>query len=45
MGQKINKPALVYKILFGTAEVKRPLVRPWHRLEDNIKKDLRNNSM
>jgi hypothetical protein len=30
-----------YKILVGTPEGKRPLGRPKHRWEDNIKMDLR----
>jgi hypothetical protein len=29
-----------YRVLVGTPEGKRPLWRPWHRLEDNIKMDL-----
>jgi hypothetical protein len=37
MGQMRN----AYKILVGKPEEKRPLGRPWHRLEDNIKMDLR----
>jgi hypothetical protein len=31
----------VYRILVGRPEEKRPLVRPSHRWEDNIKMDLR----
>jgi hypothetical protein len=27
-------------ILVGTPEARRPLGRPWHRWEDNIKMDL-----
>ena len=30
-----------YRVLVGTPEGKRPLVRPRHRWEDNIKMDLR----
>jgi hypothetical protein len=30
-----------YKILVGTYEGKRPLRRPMHRLEDNIKMDFK----
>jgi hypothetical protein len=30
-----------YKILVGKPEGKRPLGRPWHRWEDNIKMDLK----
>jgi len=30
----------VYRVLVGKAEGKRPLGRPRHRLEDNIKMDL-----
>jgi hypothetical protein len=30
----------VHRALAGKPERKRPLVRPWHRLEDNIKMDL-----
>jgi hypothetical protein len=30
----------VYSILVGKPEGKRPLGRPWHRWEDNIKMDL-----
>jgi hypothetical protein len=38
MGQMRN----VIKILVGNPEGKRPLGRPRHRWEDNIKMDLRN---
>jgi hypothetical protein len=31
----------VYRVLVGRAEVKRPLGRPRHRWDDNIKMDLR----
>jgi hypothetical protein len=31
----------VYRILVGELEGKRPLGRPWHRWEDNIKLDLK----
>jgi hypothetical protein len=31
----------VYRVLVGRSEVKRPLVRPRRRWEDNIKMDLR----
>jgi hypothetical protein len=31
----------VYRVLVGSPEGKRPLGRPRHRWEDNIKKDLR----
>jgi hypothetical protein len=31
----------VYKVLVGRPKGKRPLGRPWHRWEDNIKLDLR----
>jgi hypothetical protein len=31
----------VYRVLFGRPEGKRPLGRPRHRWEDNIKLDLR----
>jgi hypothetical protein len=30
----------VYRVLVGKPEGKRPLGRPWHRWEDNIKMDL-----
>ena len=30
----------LYRILVGKPEGKRPLGRPWHRWEDNIKMDL-----
>jgi hypothetical protein len=30
-----------YKIFVGKPEGKRPLEKPWHILEDNIKMDLR----
>ena len=29
----------VYRVLVGKREGKRPLERPWHRWEDNIKMD------
>jgi hypothetical protein len=32
-----------YKVLVGKLEVKRPLGRPRHRWEDNIRKDTREN--
>jgi hypothetical protein len=31
----------VYRVLVGRPKGKRPLGRPWHRWEDNIKMDLR----
>jgi hypothetical protein len=31
---------LVYRVLVGRPDGKRPLGRPWRRLEDNIKMDL-----
>jgi hypothetical protein len=31
----------LYRVLIGKPEHKRPLGRPWRRLEDNIKMDLR----
>jgi hypothetical protein len=31
----------VYRVLVGRPEGKRPMGRPWHRWEDNIKMDLR----
>jgi hypothetical protein len=31
----------VYRVLVGRPEGKKPLGRPWHRWEDNIKMDLR----
>jgi hypothetical protein len=34
-------PFLIYRVLVGRSEGKRPLGRPRHRLEDNIKVDLR----
>ena len=37
MGQSIN----AYRVLVGKPEGKRPLGRPRHRWEDNIKMDLR----
>jgi hypothetical protein len=37
MGDKRN----VYRILVGNSAGKRPLRRPRRRLEDNIKKDLK----
>jgi hypothetical protein len=37
MGKKIN----TYRILVGKPEGKRPLRRPTHRWEDNIRMDLR----
>ena len=30
----------VFGVLVGKSEGKRPLERPWHRWEDNIKMDL-----
>jgi hypothetical protein len=30
----------IYRVLVGKLEGKRPLGRPWHRWEDNIKTDL-----
>jgi len=30
----------VYRVLVGKHKEKKPLVRPWHRWEDNIKMDL-----
>jgi hypothetical protein len=36
-GEKRN----AYRVLVGKQEGKRPLERPGHRLEDNIKMDLR----
>jgi len=38
MGSACSKGA--YGVLVGKPEVKRPLGRPRHRLEDNIKVDL-----
>jgi hypothetical protein len=35
----------VYRVLVGRPEGKRPLERPRHRWEDNIKKDLRDIGM
>jgi hypothetical protein len=29
-----------YRVLVGIPEGKRPMGRPWHRCEDNIKMDL-----
>jgi hypothetical protein len=37
----IGKQRGVYRVLVGRAEGKRPLGRPRHRWEDNIKMDLR----
>jgi hypothetical protein len=37
MGEMRN----TYKILVGKPEGKRPFRRPWHRLENNIKMDLK----
>jgi hypothetical protein len=37
----MGKARGVYRILVGKSEGKRPLVRPRHRWEDNIKLDLR----
>jgi hypothetical protein len=37
MGEKMS----AYRILMGMLEGKRPLGRPWHRLVDSIKMDLR----
>jgi hypothetical protein len=31
----------VYRVLVGRLKGKRPLRKPWHRWEDNIKLDLR----
>jgi hypothetical protein len=31
----------LFRVLVGRPEGKRPLGRPWHRREDNIKMDLR----
>jgi len=36
MGEKRG----VYRVLVGNTGGKRPLGRPWHRWEDNIKMDL-----
>jgi hypothetical protein len=36
--EEIGKP---YKILVGKPEGKRPLGRPWHRWNDNIRLDIR----
>jgi hypothetical protein len=30
----------IYRVLVGKPKGKRPLARPWHRWEDNIKMDL-----
>ena len=37
---RIGERGGVYKVLVGKPEGKRPLGRPRHRWEDNIKKDL-----
>jgi hypothetical protein len=37
MGERGN----IYRVLVGCLEGKRPLERPWHRWEDEIKMDLR----
>jgi hypothetical protein len=34
----------VYRVVMGKLEGKRPLGRPWQRLEDNIKMDLQDAS-
>jgi hypothetical protein len=31
---------VAYRVLVGKSDGKRPLGRPWHRWEDNIKMDL-----
>jgi hypothetical protein len=41
MGAKRN----TYRIFVGKPEGKRPLARPRHRCEDNIKTDLRYNEL
>jgi hypothetical protein len=38
----MGEGGVVYRVLVGRPECKRPLVRPGHRLEDNIKMNLRN---
>jgi hypothetical protein len=38
---RMDKGRAVYRVLVGTPEGKRPLGRPRHRWEDNIKMDLR----
>jgi hypothetical protein len=37
----MGKGGGVYRILIGSPEVNRPLGRPRHRWEDNVKLDLR----
>jgi len=37
---RMGKKRGVYRFLVGKLEGKRPLARPTHRLEDNIKMDL-----
>jgi hypothetical protein len=38
---RIDEGRVVYRFLVGRPEVKRPLRRPRHRWQDNIKLDLR----
>jgi len=37
---RVGERGGVYRVLVGKSEGKRPLGRPWHRCEDNIKMDL-----
>jgi hypothetical protein len=37
---RIREKRGAYRILLGRPEGRRPLGRPWHRWEDNIKMDL-----
>jgi len=37
---RIEKSRGVYRVLVGKLEGTRPVGRPWHRWEDNIKMDL-----
>jgi hypothetical protein len=36
----MEKSRGVYRVLVGKPKGKRPVSRPWHRWEDNIKMDL-----
>jgi hypothetical protein len=38
---RVGEGRVVYRVLVGKPESKRPLGRPRHRWEDNIKMDLR----
>ena len=38
---RMGEGRVVHRVLVGKSEVKRPLGRPRHRWEDNIKKDLK----